>query len=575
LLDLSPDQMLALVRAQAAALRRPPRTFDDILGGLGKSAPSFAAELRNATERVKWVVLAQISLFIQEGGHRGICDASCMGALWLLLTGGMVCRLQTMAKWIRQSQASSTSKTSQRRVEYLSELTSEIDELLLAHHRSRPDAEDYTLEVLQRLGRERLVGIRGEGRLDRTKQDVGLLVAIRLSHVFGSNNVLTYRENNGKRVSTRAARRAGLEWVSRYTPHRVVRRLQTPRVVLDANITRYLIQGSTNPENILDLTHLGLVRGRHPVSIADAAWAEILAALVRGSIGLDDWRARIGALDAVLCSELPIVPTGRELAHLSGLIPMPGYDPIESSAFYAAAWRFTADAQSLDDLRARRIYEARDGRQFEIQLDLDRPRIELAERGRGWAGWVERIAAAFSGSISLEEAQALVRENLLKDMPESAVDRLAGLTDAVGYYATRIATKEYEPSDNDAVDLDVLFALAMPGIVCTSDRRLRNLLKHAESSDAWRVMSPSELISWLKERREQLCPTCGAELRRRAVRELAMPDDDATEGQFADWIGATESGDFGEWAVEYEELFCPRCESPMMRALRTMTGARR
>ncbi|MEQ8978737.1 MAG: PIN domain-containing protein [Deltaproteobacteria bacterium] len=53
LLDLAPDQMLALVRTQAAALRKPPRTFDDILRGLGKSAPSFAAELRNAAKRAR------------------------------------------------------------------------------------------------------------------------------------------------------------------------------------------------------------------------------------------------------------------------------------------------------------------------------------------------------------------------------------------------------------------------------------------------------------------------------------------------------------------------------------------
>jgi predicted nucleic acid-binding protein len=44
--DLQPKMMAQLVHFQAAALRRPPMTFAEVLGQLGKQAPQFAARLQ-------------------------------------------------------------------------------------------------------------------------------------------------------------------------------------------------------------------------------------------------------------------------------------------------------------------------------------------------------------------------------------------------------------------------------------------------------------------------------------------------------------------------------------------------
>ena len=46
LFDLDPDSMVALLREQAAALTRPPRTFEVLLAGLAKSVPDFIAAVR-------------------------------------------------------------------------------------------------------------------------------------------------------------------------------------------------------------------------------------------------------------------------------------------------------------------------------------------------------------------------------------------------------------------------------------------------------------------------------------------------------------------------------------------------
>ncbi|MBL8918116.1 MAG: hypothetical protein JNJ54_04575 [Myxococcaceae bacterium] len=65
----------------------------------------------------------------------------------------------------------------------------------------------------------------------------------------------------------------------------------------------------------------------------------------------------------------------------------------------------------------------------------------------------------------------------------------------------------------------------------------------------------------------KLCPACSGALVERTV--LQMPDigedgvDDLTDGQAADYFSALESNDprdWGEWAEEVVEKFCPRCE---------------
>ena len=46
LFDLGPTDMVDLFERQAAALKRPPVTLDDLLTGLGKTVPRFEAAVR-------------------------------------------------------------------------------------------------------------------------------------------------------------------------------------------------------------------------------------------------------------------------------------------------------------------------------------------------------------------------------------------------------------------------------------------------------------------------------------------------------------------------------------------------
>lgn len=51
LFGLSPGSMVALVEAQAAALKRPPVTFEHLLGGLATVVPNFAAAIKRRSDQ--------------------------------------------------------------------------------------------------------------------------------------------------------------------------------------------------------------------------------------------------------------------------------------------------------------------------------------------------------------------------------------------------------------------------------------------------------------------------------------------------------------------------------------------
>ena len=48
--DLDPDGMVEILREQAAALKKPKRSFEELLDGLSKFVPEFVAALRVHTK---------------------------------------------------------------------------------------------------------------------------------------------------------------------------------------------------------------------------------------------------------------------------------------------------------------------------------------------------------------------------------------------------------------------------------------------------------------------------------------------------------------------------------------------
>jgi hypothetical protein len=322
-----------------------------------------------------------------------------------------------------------------------------------------------------------------------------------LVDMYEAHQVLTYREDDERAVSTRAVRRPGMEWVARFTPHRVLREGRADRIVLDTTVVRYIVQGG-NPNNELDLAELARVRGDHPVSIADAAWAEVVNALLRpaGGISFTLWARKAAAIDAILDPDLPIVPSGSEMVALSGLSSPPGFDRAALAAWLQAVWRHTAGAKSAADLATTHEYDGPDGSRYGIgPLDKTRPQEEILKRGENWRAFVERIAA-LREQLTPDDAAAVMRANLGLTLSARVLDRLDLLIRMVGAYSARAGDPEhpYAADTNDAMDMDILFSTVLPAVVVTADRGMRSVARTCGSADGWRVMFPGELLEWLR-----------------------------------------------------------------------------
>ncbi|WNG56537.1 hypothetical protein F0U59_18575 [Archangium gephyra] len=406
-----------------------------------------------------------------------------------------------MARWFPQSVSPSVSKGTRQRTAYLDPLLPRINDSIRDYLAQHPDGEEVTLAVLRALGRDLLVSLQGEEKLDRTKQDVGLKVAICLVDLFGASRVLTFRENDGKAPSTRDAKRAGLDWVARYTPHRVLPLTSEDRIVLDTNTVRYILQGSKDLADVLDLQQLARLKGHRKVSLADPAWAELVKALAKpdGGLTFEEWSGRVDALNAVLDPELPIVPSGRESTHMAGIEAMPGFDIGRMSAYYRALWHYTSSTKDASDWAKPYTFEYPDGTRAAVgPFDPERVFEVFDAHAHAWA---EFIASAQRGEpTSLQALVDKYRADLARDFSPQAVDRLSLVIQATAHFemSARAPRTPYKAKPNDAVDLDILYCVTLPAILCTAEKRLVNIVRSTTSSDAWRVMRPKQLLEWLE-----------------------------------------------------------------------------
>ena len=106
-----------------------------------------------------------------------------------------------MADWVSQRVAPTRTARSRERVAYLEALRADVEAIVRDYLEQRPDAEDVTVEVLERIGPERLVQVSGSRDLKRLAQDMGLLVALTLVDAVGPDRVLPLRGPDGTAVS--------------------------------------------------------------------------------------------------------------------------------------------------------------------------------------------------------------------------------------------------------------------------------------------------------------------------------------------------------------------------------------
>jgi hypothetical protein len=410
----------------------------------------------------------------------------------------VLCNGVHTARWVPQSIVPSNTSSAVGRVRYLEPIIPRVDEAIEDYRRTHPDGDAYTVAVLSALGVDGLDAIRGERTQDTVKQDVGRLVPIRMVERFGAHVVETLREDAGTKPSTRPPPLGTPGWIKSFTPHRV--RHGSIRIVLDANVVRSALFAA-GPMEFLD--RLAAVRGDHPVSIADPAWAELVRSFHQHPQQLAAWRAVSSTLDGLLDPVLPICPSGREAAAMAkAAADLRGYDPRAAADFYRLTWKYTAAVRRVEDFqkRARLVRSSGDG--IEIgPLDPSGLHAEFERRFTGFRTFVERTIVA--QGMSPEQSVDFIRAGLRRELTDDAVESLDLYIRAVVLYAEDLR-RDRNPrtaKDNDAIDLDILFCAVLPAWICSGDRRLCALAERTKSGDAGRVMSPEDLLRRLEAER--------------------------------------------------------------------------
>jgi hypothetical protein len=410
-----------------------------------------------------------------------------------------------VSEWVPQSELSSITSASRSRTAYLRPVFAKVEATIRAYIERDPTGEEVTLAVLRALGRDRLESFSADRSFDRVKQDVGLLVAQTLVDVFGAPRVHTFRRPD--RTSS-AARRNGwsdLDWVSSFTPHRVLPDTsRAVRILLDASVVRKVVHADADA---LDLEALGRLKSSHPISIADGALAELANQLARGSIDPSAWSTRVAALDEILDDDFPVAPGGRDLAAMWRAEPVVGFDLGEAHAYYRASWRFLRGVRKPRDLARAGEFCAPSGRRYTIRLDAQRTSDVLADAGQRWAEWVAEVSGLLlegrSQGDRIKEAdlRALILSNLSVDMGVTEARKLDLLIHVLAKCVSQASARKtpYRPKGepNDALDIDLLFALPLPAWVVTADMGFHGLVRSTTSSDKSAVMTPRELLDRL------------------------------------------------------------------------------
>lgn len=277
----------------------------------------------------------------------------------------------------------------------------------------------------------------------------------------------------------------------------------TIRLALDTCAVRaHVHQDAERP----DLTLLAGQKGVL-VSISDVASAELLIALLENRIPWDAWTKRIQELSTVLDPELPILPGGRQLAEMAGLVPSVGASVDDAKAHSRALWRLLASATSPDDLKRGTTYTDSRGTQG-IKADLPTAQQVITDERQGWIKFIDKMKSFVTqGGWSLNKVQAIVTAGLQPQAGESS--DLAAKLDALSRFLSgRIhqAAEPHEPYDpagkkrkNDGIDLSLLYALAFPAVICTTDQWFINRVRESGSPQATQIVTVVELNELLRK----------------------------------------------------------------------------
>jgi len=130
------------------------------------------------------------------------------------------------ATWISQTTKPSATPRTLERTAYLVGLRGDVETAAIDYFRGDPAGTQVTLAVLDKLGLGGVQQIeRATGKARNTiKADLGLFTILVVADLAGADDTLSFRQASPPHKSstrTRSSRWPQLQWVSRYTPHKL------------------------------------------------------------------------------------------------------------------------------------------------------------------------------------------------------------------------------------------------------------------------------------------------------------------------------------------------------------------
>jgi hypothetical protein len=271
------------------------------------------------------------------------------------------------------------------------------------------------------------------------------------------------------------------------------------RILLDTSAVRNFLH-EIGPK--LDHKTLGQRLWKYRISIADGAIAELFEQLTDSHLDFDDWRRQVRALDRLLDPKWPIFVGGRELSALAGFQTDLNINLEGSQLYHQTLWRLLRDASSLKVLLGGICYRDITGKPVKLKPDPAQIMSTLDKERRTWVDFIDNMRQVKkTGKIPLGTLQEIERF-LRSDIGQASTDNpnlLSRLVATIRFQAqfahmalNQSSQSQYDPSTKkrrgDLFDWALLFALPLPAVIVTCDKRFVNRLRATNAIDARQVL---------------------------------------------------------------------------------------
>lgn len=242
--------------------------------------------------------------------------------------------------------------------------------------------------------------------------------------------------------------------------------------------------------------------------VSETSFAELIIALGKEEINIEQWKERINLLDDLIDQLNPILPMGIDLAYEMNIRKFePDFKP-KSNKYWIACWSFIRNIKNIDEMSKMVIFKDDDRRDYFIKFDLAwAEEIMNDER----SNWIEKF----------EETKKMVEEWNKNSEPKLSTEDdyntlMKVYYEQEGYYFDKIETMSktyvylfyryldgtYHPesknSYNDSLDLSLLQILEYPAILVSNDEKFSKKVFEACKTQK-NIFTSTELLKYLKE----------------------------------------------------------------------------